>query len=84
MGVGDLLHLVASIGLHLVLHPGSSTDMPPGGALPTRAQASPIVEMVRPTTVAAAYSRDTATPIFSRSPRLAHPPDQERQADEGY
>src|SRR5215211_1183040 len=63
--------------------PGISTDTL-SRRIPARAQASPIVEMARPTTVTPAYSPDTSATLFRRSPRLAHPPDQERQADYGY
>src|SRR5215207_3705210 len=64
--------------------PGISTETPPR-RIPARAQASPIAERLRPTTVPPPlYSRDTSAAIFRRSPRLAHPPDQEYQADEGY
>src|SRR5215208_7970351 len=38
-----------------------------------------------PTTAAPVPSRDTyATPLHRRPPRLAHPPDQQRKAHEGY
>src|SRR5215217_4615950 len=64
--------------------PGISAGTP-SRKIPRRAKASLIALRTYPTTPAPVPSRHTyATPLHRRPPRLAHLPDQQRKAHEGY